>query len=648
MKLSIKSLELHNYAGFQDFKVDFTSKTLVSGKNGLGKTTIANAIFSTLFSGRNLNGSKADRHRPHDELGEFVNIDPVTAILVLDIDGVEHTIERTENQNWVKHRNGLEPRFEGNITSYSVDGEHLIESKYKKWLESQGITEKEFRFVTSATDLLSMNVNDRRAQLIEMFGNGGNDFDIAASDNKYQVIREYLRNHSVDEVINKYKAKFKECEQVLKDVPLRIKERQAMIVDVDEEELNKEKDKYLKQLDSISTKRDAILNGSQGAKQFKKQNIENDISKLSGALMHEYYAIENEKRTALETATSDLRKMQEKAEIIKVDFKSKQEQIALFKEEIGKTQTEYKSVCELEFDEKNLVCPTCGRAFEPEMVEDARKHFEADKKEKIETVNKRGEELFQKYQALKVEKDKIISDATVLQGNMEKQKAKVEELKADMDALISLDDYIKADKTYISLNKQLLDLDKEFVDSDDKKSDMGELQRLEVEIKAKLNNVNTKLSQAFYNNKNKEIIATYEQQVEEARRRGAKIQQILDLSAALKNEKIKRVQDVINSNFSLVKWVMFEEQINGGIADVCKATVRGSILRNDLNTGMSVLAEIDICNAFQKKLGIVAPIIIDNAEQLDSDSLSKIKADSQLILFRVTDDEKLTITQGGI
>ena len=411
---------------------------------------------------------------------------------------------------------------------------------------------------------------------------------------------------------------------------------------------NEEKDKYLKQLDSISTKRDAILNGSQGAKQFKKQNIENDISKLSGALMHEYYAMENEKRTALETATSDLRKMQEKAEIIKVDFKSKQEQIALFKQEIGKTQTEYKSVCELEFDEKNLVCPTCGRAFEPEMVEDARKHFEADKKEKIETVNKRGEELFQKYQALKVEKDKIISDATVLQGNMEKQKAKVEELKADMDALISLDDYIKADKTYISLNKQLLDLDKEFVDSDDKKSDMGELQRQEVEIKAKLNNVNTKLSQAFYNNKNKEIIATYEQQVEEARRRGAKIQQILDLSAALKNEKIKRVQDVINSNFSLVKWVMFEEQINGGIADVCKATVRGSILRNDLNTGMSVLAEIDICNAFQKKLGIVAPIIIDNAEQLDSDSLSKIKADSQLILFRVTDDEKLTITQGGI
>ena len=92
---------------------------------------------------------------------------------------------------------------------------------------------------------------------------------------------------------------------------------------------------------------------------------------------------------------------------------------------------------------------------------------------------------------------------------------------------------------------------------------------------------------------------------------------------------------------------MFEQQINGNVADVCKATVRGSILRNDLNTGMSVLAEIDICNAFQKKLGIIAPIIIDNAEQLDSDSISKIKADSQLIMFRVTDDNELKIEQGG-
>lgn len=90
---------------------------------------------------------------------------------------------------------------------------------------------------------------------------------------------------------------------------------------------------------------------------------------------------------------------------------------------------------------------------------------------------------------------------------------------------------------------------------------------------------------------------------------------------------------------------MFENLINGGISDVCIPTVNGSILGNELNTGMSILAEIDICNAFQKKLDLKAPIIIDNAEQLDSFSINGIKSDTQLIMFRVTDDE-LKIDRG--
>lgn len=647
MKLRIKKLSLFNYAGFPSFEITFTEKTLVSGKNGLGKTTIANAIFSTLFSGRNINGTKADRHRPHDEIGEILNCDPVIAILVLEIDGVEHTIQRTEQQVWVKHRNSFEPQFEGNTTSYTVDGEHYIESKYKKWLEEQGVTEKEFRFVTSATDLLNMSVNDRRAQLIEMFGDADCDFDIAARNDKYQPLRESLRKYSVDEVMERQKDKIKQCEKVLKDLPLRIRERKEMLVDVDEEELNKQKDKILKKLDDIATKREALLNGSEGAKRFKKQNIENDISKLSGSLINEYYKIDNEKKAALNLAESSLRKMQEQAEVIKVDYKSKHEQLALFKSEIEKTQTEYKEVLHSSFDENNLVCPTCGRPYDSTMIEDARTHFEKEKQSRIEKINDKGQELFDKYTSLKKEIDTIIENAKQLQVDIDKQKAEVKVRQMDADSLCSLDDYIKSNKDYISLNKQLLDLDKEIVNNKDKKSDMEELQRLEVEYKAKLNDVNTKLSQAFYNSRNQEFIVTYETQLEEARTRAAKIQQLLDLAAELKNEKIKLVQDRINSHFKLVKWVMFEPQINGNVADVCKATVRGSILRNDLNTGMSVLAEIDICNAFQKKLGIIAPIIIDNAEQLDSDSISKIKADSQLIMFRVTDDNELKIEQGG-
>jgi hypothetical protein len=141
------------------------------------------------------------------------------------------------------------------------------------------------------------------------------------------------------------------------------------------------------------------------------------------------------------------------------------------------------------------------------------------------------------------------------------------------------------------------------------------------------------------------MIAEYEQKLIDTRKTGADIQRILDLAEDFKRDKIKKVTDKINSSFSIVKWIMFENLINGGISDVCIPTVNGSILGNELNTGMSILAEIDICNAFQKKLDLKAPIIIDNAEQLDSFSINGIKSDTQLIMFRVTDDE-LKIDRG--
>jgi hypothetical protein len=141
------------------------------------------------------------------------------------------------------------------------------------------------------------------------------------------------------------------------------------------------------------------------------------------------------------------------------------------------------------------------------------------------------------------------------------------------------------------------------------------------------------------------MIAEYEQKLIDTRKKGADIQRILDLAEDFKRDKIKKVTDKINSSFSIVKWIMFENLINGGISDVCIPTVNGSILGNELNTGMSILAEIDICNAFQKKLDLKVPIIIDNAEQLDSFSINGIKSDTQLIMFRVTDDE-LKIDRG--
>ena len=84
---------------------------------------------------------------------------------------------------------------------------------------------------------------------------------------------------------------------------------------------------------------------------------------------------------------------------------------------------------------------------------------------------------------------------------------------------------------------------------------------------------------------------------------------------------------------------MFDTQINGGEVETCEATVGGVPYNDGLNQAGKVLAGLDIINAIQRNFGIMAPIIIDGAESINSIP----EMDCQMILLRVTEDEKLTV-----
>lgn len=643
MILKILKLYLENYAGFPSFEVDFTEKTIVSGKNGLGKTTIANAIFSTLFMGKNMDGTKADRHRPHDIKGVDLNMDPVKAGIVIEVDGQKHTITRIESQKWVKHRGNLEPVFEGNTTSYVVDDLSISESQYKKWLDNMGISEKEFKSVTTAKDLLNMKVNDRRNKLIEMFGDISSDYDIAAQNDTYEKLVDYLKTYTIDEVINNHKNALKQCEQTLKDLPLRIMERKGMLVDIDDSVLKAEKERIENAIEQVKSDKQALLNKGTSAITFKINNLNLEISRRENKVQSDYYQQNSLLQLQLQEASKYLSELREDAEKSKVKYKTNHERLNELKEELNNAQNEYKEVVSSEFDESTAICPTCGRKYEPDMLEEVKNNFEKQKKEKLDILNVKGENAGQKYISTKNEIAQIIDDAKILQGKIENHQTIVENIKKRIEELGTIENFVASDEVLNSLKNDLLDLNNKIDNVETENVNTGELDTKLANLETELASVNNKLSQAFYNKQNEEIIADYERQINEARIRGAELQAILDLSSDFKNAKLKLVENRINSAFKLVKWVMFENQINGGIADVCTPTVNGSIVGNELNTSMSVLAEIDICNAFQDKLNLKAPIIVDNAEQLDSESLSKINSDTQLILFRVTDDKQLSI-----
>jgi hypothetical protein len=88
--------------------------------------------------------------------------------------------------------------------------------------------------------------------------------------------------------------------------------------------------------------------------------------------------------------------------------------------------------------------------------------------------------------------------------------------------------------------------------------------------------------------------------------------------------------------FSLVKFKLFDIQINGGIKDTCEAMVNGVPFGN-VNTASKINAGLDIIKTLCEYYQVTAPVFIDNKE-----SVTKIIAtESQRICLEVSPDDKV-------
>ena len=104
--------------------------------------------------------------------------------------------------------------------------------------------------------------------------------------------------------------------------------------------------------------------------------------------------------------------------------------------------------------------------------------------------------------------------------------------------------------------------------------------------------------------------------------------------------KSSLIGDRVNGLFQLVKFKMFDTQVNGAEVETCVATVNGVPYNDGLNQAMRVNAGLDIINAISKHIGVSAPIFIDQAESIND----LIPTNSQLVRLMVTKDNQLTIS----
>ena len=635
--LVLRKMHLVNFKGAADVTIDFRNgMTSIYGMNGTGKTTVFDA-FTWLLFGKDSKDRKKFDLKTYDSKGKIIPQIPheVSAILILN--GQEINLCRRFNEKWVKPKGKAEKRFEGNEEERFYND---VPCNLKEWNEKIGAicSEETFKFITSPTYFTSQHPDTQRAMLFRMAGYIS-DEDIAKGNKDFEDLLRNLTGKTMEEYKKEIRTKKARIKAEYEGIPERIDERKRDIPQVEDwdalEKSIKSDQEQIAEIDALITDKVKAANAAND----ERLKVVNQLNEIKIKKNDRISAIRIEAMKGYNDDMAKQREIMDKIRNAESMRKSLNAQMDADNQELGRLKKQREDLLgkyneikhrQIHFDENDFICPTCKRRFETKQDE-MKKNFNEKNAKDLEVNIAQGK--FTKQQIELTEKR--ISDN---QAKIDEMVKTIETIKAD--PLFSkeltqpdINPIIEADTEYQDLIVKEKDL-QSIVDAPVTKTDDSELIAQKKALSEDIDALKSRLSKKDLIEKNeariKELETQYKNQTEEY----AALEGIEFTIQQFGKAKVDAVESRINGLFSMVRFKMFDLQVNGDEVETCEATVNG-VPYSVLNDARRINAGIDIINAICRNEGMTAPIFIDNAESVNQ----IIPSDSQIIRLVVTDTD---------
>lgn len=646
-QIKLNHLKIENFKGIKALDIDFGDVTQISGRNASGKTTISDA-FSWLLFDKDSTGSSTFAIRPKDATGRDIDNLEIKVEGTINVDGEAITLTKVQKQKWTKHRGSTAPTFEGNVNEFQVNGFPAKKSEYEAKIRSL-VEETLFKLLTNPRTFASLKWQEQRKILME-FVSEITDADVLNTDeDKYEPIKADVLSAGADKAREKANTILKALKKEQLEYPVRIDEAMRNIrTDVaDRESLMEKKAESESMLKAIEEERRSLSTVSNGTADILNQITQKQrrMAEIERSTMLEDEKKNLESTKAANTALMDTRKAESERDALvnKRNFLD-----AAIKESTNaKTELkdQYVAFASAKFPESETICPTCGRPFDADKIEELKADFENRRQAQLEAINKKGFSLKDKIESFKTQRDQIEKQIIAYTADIEGLNAKWEEMKRIASQNVRTD--VTAIPEYKNLQSEIDALNKQLASADDGESIKKELAGRENEVRSKLDEINERLTVI-------RVRAGWMQRVEELKtsqrecsQKVADQEQIVWLLDEFVMAKMNLLSDRINSRFKKVRFRLFTEQINGGIKEACvmQINTNGSYVDYpDANNAAKIIGGLDVIEALSGLYGVSAPIFLDNAEAINEDNIPDM--DSQMILLEVSDDERLTVEVG--
>lgn len=652
MKKDIQILKavLTNFKGIKSQAVEFGKNTTIKGDNGTGKTSLLDS-YTWAFFGKDSTGASDFEVKPLDKNNNVIHKLDVEVEYTLLIDGVQTVIKRVLREKWETKRGSTEPAFKGNETIYFIDDVPLSQAEFKTKINAI-CSEDIFKLITNVSAFNKLPWQERRAVLSSMAGDDITDEAVASGNADFKPVLDALSaNKTVEEYKKEVAAKRKKAKDELQQIPVRIDEVQKdMPAEVDFNALQVEAAGVKKQIADVDKK----LQGGETAgaallEEYKEKNAQlNEYRSQMSEIEQSLRTDLNKKKADIENA---LYKQNQETQTLKASSDRTERELQSVNEAIEKKQAQLKqlegawvaeNVKQFENGKLQPICSQCKRPFTPEELEEQRTElltaFNTAKTQKLSEINAKGDEVSASIAELR-------KQVAEIQSAIEKNNARSKELQEEVSetnkkqaALPTLDQLIGSNTEYSRLKSKVEQIELE-VKCNTPAPANEELLSKKTELSNQLKGIEDKLAKKEVIVAKKERVAELERQEKVLAQQVADWEQIENVIQQFSKTKIDLIESRISSLFQLVKFKMYEQQINGGEKECCECLVNGVPYGSGLNNAAMINAGIDIINALSKHYDIYAPVWVDNRESVNH----LIDSKSQIINLVVSDDKQLSI-----
>jgi DNA repair exonuclease SbcCD ATPase subunit len=669
MKVEVKKISLENYKKFPSKSVDLFPRTEISGRNREGKSTLQDAYLDVL-TGKMANGTEPTSVRRKENGVEVPKVDVVRE-LTLSIDGKEKVIRKITKQKWRKPRGQSEEVFDGNETSYEIDGFPAKSKDYTEFIQS--IAEPSTLLMCSNPkpflDTLQKSTAESRKVLEKMSG-----FDIAQfmeENPQYAHVEEITKGHSVEDTLKKLRKELNEQKkkvdakntEIAYETNRSVEAEDTSSLEFKKQELNAELSKLEEQeqiLEDSAKGYDSLsyeICGLKSSRDGLVSKADKELKDKKAAIMNMYYDLAKnkiEKESAIRILGTELDNHIRAGQQAKADLDRARQDYPRIKEKEW-NDSRLKAIEAETFNDSDTICPTCGQELPEEQIAELKASFEEKKKFRIETeltqkknwesakqnqlkgICDLGNSASAKLKKANEEINKLQSEISAAQDEVAELTKQIEEEQSKFTELPESVDMTN-DEEYLAVTARIAELEEKLKSFDDVPGKKQELRMQISNVMKRISNVDAdiKIAQAAVVEKEKRV-AELNEELKSLGQVQADIEKNIDTVLNFSIQKNKALAEKINPYFKHFQFSFLDYTIDGNPVETCKMICNGVNYFDGLNYSDKILCDIDLLRGLQALNDLNLPIFVDNSESVNATRLPRVE--QQMIVLRVTDDD---------